>query len=233
MSFYKMERGWLDHEAWEGAPYSEREAWVWLIEEARWEDGAARNGLRRVPVKRGQVYASIRFMAEKFKWSTNRVLRYIEMLKNWDMVETATETGQTIITIKNYSKYQDDKRQKRNTNGDTSGDTDGDTGGDKQEERKKVKEKNIGSAPKPDDVTEQTWSDFLALRKRKNSPVTATVLSGIRKEATKAGFTLEQALAETCTRGWQSFKAEWVKPDYGGKKLSAREQMRRATPGMS
>lgn len=67
-------------------------------------------------------------------------------------------------------------------------------------------------ADRPDDVSEGTWSDFLAIRKAKRAPLTATALEGIEREAGKAGLSLEQALRECCTRGWQGFNAEWVQP---------------------
>lgn len=63
---------------------------------------------------------------------------------------------------------------------------------------------------RPEGVGEQVWTDFLAQRKAKRAPVTPTVIDGIRREAAKAGWTLEAALAETATRGWQSFKAHFV-----------------------
>jgi hypothetical protein len=51
------------------------------------------------------------------------------------------------------------------------------------------------------------------IRKSKKSVLTKTALDGMRSEAEKAGLSMDQALAMCCTRGWQSFKAEWVKPD--------------------
>ena len=66
---------------------------------------------------------------------------------------------------------------------------------------------------RPDDVSESVWSDFLLIRKSRKAVLTKTALSGIRSEAEKAGLSLEQALAVCCTRGWQSFKADWAKPD--------------------
>jgi uncharacterized protein YdaU (DUF1376 family) len=63
---------------------------------------------------------------------------------------------------------------------------------------------------RPDDVSQSVWDDFLLHRKAKKATVTETVLSSIRKEATKAKWTMEDALKETCARNWQSFKADWV-----------------------
>ena len=59
-------------------------------------------------------------------------------------------------------------------------------------------------------VSTQVWDDYLAVRKAKRSPVTATAIAGIAKEAEKAGWSLEQALGECAARGWVGFKAEWV-----------------------
>ena len=63
---------------------------------------------------------------------------------------------------------------------------------------------------RPSDVPEGTWSDFIAMRKAKKAPLTATALEGIKREAAKAGMPLVDVLATCCARGWQGFKAEWV-----------------------
>jgi hypothetical protein len=65
---------------------------------------------------------------------------------------------------------------------------------------------------KPAGVSEQVWNDFIALRKAKRAPLSPTALSVIAKEAEKAAMHIEEALTECVTRGWQSFKAEWIKP---------------------
>jgi DNA-binding PadR family transcriptional regulator len=65
---------------------------------------------------------------------------------------------------------------------------------------------------KPSGVSEQVWNDFIALRKAKRAPLSATALSVIAQEAEKAAMHIEEALTECVTRGWQSFKAEWIKP---------------------
>lgn len=69
---------------------------------------------------------------------------------------------------------------------------------------------------KPDDVSEQTWVDFVHHRKIKRAAVSETAMAGIRREAKIAGWTMEAALAETVSRGWQGFKAEFVAPRNGG-----------------
>lgn len=53
-------------------------------------------------------------------------------------------------------------------------------------------------------------AEFLAYRKAKKSPLTPTAWKGIQREAEKAGWSITEAVEETMTRGWQSFKADWV-----------------------
>jgi hypothetical protein len=60
-------------------------------------------------------------------------------------------------------------------------------------------------------VVDQTVSDWLRLRKAKKAEVTQTAIEGIQKEAEKVGYSLNDALAMCCARGWQGFEAAWVK----------------------
>lgn len=59
-------------------------------------------------------------------------------------------------------------------------------------------------------VSDEVKNDFLALRKARKSPVTATAIKGIEREAIKAKLTLEQALEICCSNGWTGFKADWL-----------------------
>lgn len=73
--------------------------------------------------------------------------------------------------------------------------------------------KRVAVIPKPESVDDQTWTDFLALRKAKRAPLTSTALQAIETEASKAKMSLQAALSTCCARGWQGFKAEWVARD--------------------
>lgn len=68
----------------------------------------------------------------------------------------------------------------------------------------------ISTVCKPESVSEQTWKDWLSHRKSKKAAITDTALAGIQREAAKAGWSMEEALAECCLRGWVGFNAEWV-----------------------
>lgn len=80
----------------------------------------------------------------------------------------------------------------------------------KQEQKQNKTTARSASVEPPEGVSLKTWTDFLKLRKAKRAPLTETALDGIRVEADKAGYTLEQALSTCCLRGWQGFEADWV-----------------------
>lgn len=63
----------------------------------------------------------------------------------------------------------------------------------------------------PPDVGQQEWEDWLSLRKAKKAPVTETVIKSARKEAEKAGITLNAFLTIWCARGSQGLQADWLK----------------------
>ncbi|HEY1058367.1 MAG TPA: helix-turn-helix domain-containing protein [Limnobacter sp.] len=75
----------------------------------------------------------------------------------------------------------------------------------------KKAEKVISLIDRPDDVDTQVWDDFLKVRSSKTSaPLTITAINSIKKEAVKAGITLQAALETAIEGGWRSFKAEWI-----------------------
>jgi hypothetical protein len=78
-------------------------------------------------------------------------------------------------------------------------------------EAKKNKTSKKKALPsRPDDVPQDVWDDFLAIRKAKRLPLTQTAMEGIRREAAKAGWDLERVIRKCCTRGWASFDSAWL-----------------------
>ena len=74
-----------------------------------------------------------------------------------------------------------------------------------------ITKNHIKTIQAPEGVSVEVWNDFVAQRKKARAVVSETVIKSIAKEAHKAGWSLEQALAECAARGWRGFKAEWVK----------------------
>jgi hypothetical protein len=101
-----ISRDLFDHPAFKSAPFSEREAWLWIIMEASWKPRQKRIGHIVVNVGRGQLAASIRFMADAWGWTAAKVQRFIERLKKLEMIRVETDTGLTLLTLCNYDKFQ-------------------------------------------------------------------------------------------------------------------------------
>lgn len=81
----------------------------------------------------------------------------------------------------------------------------------KEESKTKAEPRKRDPIPdKPDGVTDQTWADWLALRKAKRAVVSPTVIKGAEVEAAKAGLSLEEFLQIWCRRGSQGLEAQWL-----------------------
>lgn len=76
-------------------------------------------------------------------------------------------------------------------------------------------------------VDKQHAADWIAVRKRKKAPLTPTALAGLKREAEKAGVTLDDAVRICAERGWQSLKAEWLSEDHVARGARAEPELRR------
>jgi hypothetical protein len=78
------------------------------------------------------------------------------------------------------------------------------------ERETEVEKEKETKAKAPEGVSPEVWDSFVKQRKASRAVITPSVIRSIQKEADKAGWTLEQALAECAARGWRGFKASWV-----------------------
>lgn len=109
MEYYiPISRRLFEHPFWcEERVFSRFEAWLDLVRSARFEDTKQLVGNRFIEVKRGQILVSLRFLAGRWQWSTKKVNSFLDLLIQDKMIikETPKETGQTVVTICNYDKY--------------------------------------------------------------------------------------------------------------------------------
>lgn len=101
-----ISRGIWSDTAFKDQPFTEREAFMWMVMEASWKPREKRVGSVVVNLERGQLASSIRFMADAWNWQKSTVDRFLKRLENRDMIGTASGTGVTVITICKYSEYQ-------------------------------------------------------------------------------------------------------------------------------
>lgn len=65
----------------------------------------------------------------------------------------------------------------------------------------------------PEQPSESVWNDYLKHRKAKRAPVNQTVIKSMAKElelAAAAGWSVDDALSEAMSAGWQGLKAAWL-----------------------
>ena len=120
---------WRD-DAFKPEPFTEREAWIWMVMDASYKPRKKPVGNIWVELERGQLACSVRFMCEAWGWSKSRVDRFLKRLENRDMIGTASGTGVNVITICKYDEYQSKAKPSgtpENENRDSSGTAAGQT----------------------------------------------------------------------------------------------------------
>ena len=124
---------------------------------------------------------------------------------------TVSKTEQQLLRLKHWL-VQDDINAISEQYQDDAPETERERETETKEETEDKPRKRV-TPSKPDDVDQQTWDDWIALRKAKRAPVTQTVIDGAVREAGKAGMTLEAFLQVWCRRGSQGLEADWLRPD--------------------
>jgi hypothetical protein len=89
-------------------PYTPLEAWLYILCNAKWRDENVFLPDKKitVPVKRGQLLTSEVKLAEKWKWSRNKVRRFFDTALRTEMTTTHGTAHYTLITVVNYEFYQ-------------------------------------------------------------------------------------------------------------------------------
>lgn len=92
---------WMDKE-----PFDKRSAWIDLLLTANHSDKKLLFNGELIVVYRGQVLTSVRKLADRWKWSVNKVYRFLKLLENDEMLIKKSNKDRTLITIVNYEVYQ-------------------------------------------------------------------------------------------------------------------------------
>jgi len=111
--YFIIYREIFSHPIFAPEPFTEREAWVWMICTAAWQPCAIRVGSSVVNIKRGELVHSTRFLARKWRWSESRVRRFLKRLQGDAMIDAILTRQTTHLTICNYDKYQNMRRSDR------------------------------------------------------------------------------------------------------------------------
>lgn len=167
-NFIPISRKIFDHEFWEeNRSFSKFESWVDLLQSARYENTLKSEWINGKEVKfgRGQLIASIRFLQKRWNWgSITKVEKFLNVLKNKDMVVLEKGQGLNVITICKYDSYNQLFFDDRTAKGQ-------DRGQQKDETNKDNKE----------DTLEDIFQEFLKMRIKMKKPATERAEKSLRK----------------------------------------------------
>ena len=110
---------WLDK-----GQFDKRSAWVDLLLTANHSDKKILFNGELITVKRGQILTSVRKLSAKWKWSVNKVYRFLKLLESDEMLQKESDKDRTLLTIINYSIFQCCEYTNGNSNGNTNGNSD-------------------------------------------------------------------------------------------------------------
>lgn len=98
----------FEHNVFLNEPFTQREAWLWLIANAAWKDHRVRMGNSMVEIKRGQVIVGLEHLSKKWGWGVKKVRLFLDFLVSECMIEKGKSRGRfaNVATICNYDKYQ-------------------------------------------------------------------------------------------------------------------------------
>ena len=110
--FITISRRLFKNDLWtERREFSRAEAWLDLIRRANWQDGTMLVGNTPYEIKRGQVLASERQMAQWWGWSQKKVQNFLRLCTSEEMISTAKEAVGTRMDLKNYESYNNARNQ--------------------------------------------------------------------------------------------------------------------------
>lgn len=105
--FIPIRRTLFDHFLFkEKRIFSRFEAWLDLIQLASFKDDNSDIIAGKLVTKdRGEVIASLRYLATRWSWSMHKVCDYIELLRSQDMVVVDKENGISKIMLTNFERH--------------------------------------------------------------------------------------------------------------------------------
>ena len=121
--YIKLYRKIEDNSMWmaDDEPFCKRAAWVDLLLMANHKDNSFLLGMQKINVKRGQKWTSSIKLANRWSWNRRKVMQYLRLLESEGMIYLEVTNRGLLITIVNYSTYQDFSKGERTAKGTADG----------------------------------------------------------------------------------------------------------------
>ena len=107
-NFFHVNRELLNSDRWLSEPFTRGQAWVDIFGLAQHTPSFIRVRGIKVDIKRGQLGYSQVTLSKRWKWSRNKVRRYLEELEKNGDIEQENTGVTTLITVKKYDIWQGD-----------------------------------------------------------------------------------------------------------------------------
>lgn len=160
--------------------FSRAEAWIDLIMECRYREGAVNNNGKKMVLRKGQLLGAVSWLANRWNWSPKTVRTFLDKLEKEGMItQTAespdqstphTETGRSkgryanVLTVCKYDLFQLAYRDVRQVPGMVKGKLSAGSGQDKgdiyKEETKEQRNKGTNSQQEPVDPATLAGEDL-------------------------------------------------------------------------
>lgn len=110
-----MKKGWVrlhrqieDNDLYFLESFTKAQAWIDLFLNANHKDGIISIRGNIINIKRGQIGWSELTLSKRWKWSKNKVRRFLKLLETEQQIKQQKTPITSIITILNYESYQSD-----------------------------------------------------------------------------------------------------------------------------
>lgn len=222
----KIHRRTFEHLFWKEARiYSKAEAWIDLIQMARFEASQEIINNKMIEVQRGEIPVSRRYLEQRWLWGSSKVSSFLELLSKLGMTNHRQTSGQTIIKLVKYELYNDcqtiDKPhiEPATNQGQTIHEP---TTNQNKRSKELKKEKNTNSIDFDFSIFAEnelsiinTWVNY---RKEKKKPITQQALVLLKKDINSKGINyVTKQIEVSIKNGWQGIfelKGEYKKQDF-------------------
>ncbi len=120
----KLHRSVMESQEWLSESFPRSMAWIDLLLLANHRDGYIRKSGQKILIKRGCIGFSIMELSIRWKWSRNKVYRWIQELQEDEQITIQQINKRTtLIFLVNYEKYQEKKTTDETSDGSSNGTT--------------------------------------------------------------------------------------------------------------
>ena len=211
----KLHRKIQDHWLFSFSEPDKALAFIDLVLSASFDNGTVMIKGRTYHIKRGQFLVAQTTLQKRWKWSQNKVKRFLNLLKNERMVDIETDERASIITICNYSDYQGGERAVERPN-ERAGERTVERATDEQSnDIKRSKELQEGKEVKKKDNSQQA-DRFTPPTVNQVDEYMQSICKGSYDEAEKFVNFYESKgwlVGKVKMKSWQAAVRNWVKSD--------------------